>query len=84
MELPTYITNSPTKVKIIELYPEGSLVEREEIGNAYILLSKSTKRIRKNKGGGRIDYLSIPASRRYKGVRFFKKMLAWGFWKEKV
>ena len=70
-------------MKLLEMYPEGSVVGREEIGNAYILLSPSMTRVNKGRGQGVKRPMSIPASRRYRGVRFFKEMVQKGFWVSK-
>lgn len=80
MELPTDIKPSPTKIKLLEIYPKGSSISREEIGNAYILLSKSMFRLNKTKEKGKKRRMSIPATRRWRGVRFFKEMVKKGYW----
>ena len=83
MELPVYIKASPTRMKLLEMYPEGSVVCREDVGNAYILLSPSMTRINKNRGNGTKKRMSIPSSRRWRGIRFFKEMVSKGHWTAK-
>jgi hypothetical protein len=81
MELPTYIKASPTSMKLLEMYPEGSVVDRELIVNSYILLSPSMYRQKRFGKGPHSKYRSIPASRKIRGIKLYKKMVNEGFWK---
>jgi len=84
MNLPTYIKSSPTRVELLEMYPEGSVVAREDVANAYILLSPSMGRLKRFGKGRHSKYRSIPASRRRKGIRFYQEMVKNGHWVARV
>lgn len=68
-------------MKLMEMFPKGSVVDREEIRNAYILLSPSMHRLKRS--GGRTGRRSIPASRGRRGVVHLKEMVKMGYWTEK-
>lgn len=80
MELPVFVLASPTSMKILEIYPFGSTVKRQDIENAYILLSQSTKRQKKFGKGRHSKYKSIPATRKTRGANLYKTLVKLGVW----
>lgn len=79
MQLPNFIKNSPTSIALIELHPKGSLVERVDIENKYIVLSKTqsrAKRIAKNCGKS----YSVRMTRKLRGAKLYKYLVKKGFW----
>ena len=77
---------SPTETKLRELHPKGSIVAKKTIQNEYVLLSQSTFRMKrhssgcKDKSGGK--FRSVYQTRKWRGARFFNKMIRVGFWTE--
>jgi len=70
--------NSPTQKFLVEYFPESSEVTKKEIAKIYEEKSQGMARYKNRKRTHSLGY-----SRRKKGVRFFKRMVNIGYWKEK-